>query len=88
MDGHETNYRRAKKRLRKEIKKAKLNARQELIDVVDLDPWSLPYKVVLKRLRKLSPGLIKTLDADTLNTLLNSLFPKGIEHNPSADWTD
>lgn len=54
-------YRSAKKNLRKKISKAKLFAWQELISLVDKDQWGLPYKVVLNRLRRSSPGLTETL---------------------------
>lgn len=81
-------YRRAKKQLRKEIKVAKLNAWQELINEVDIDPWGLPYLVILKRLRKSSLGLTETMDEKKIDKLLDSLFPRGTEHDLTTDWAE
>lgn len=44
-------YNAARKNLRKEINIAKLKAWQELINTVDGDPWGLPYRIVLNKLR-------------------------------------
>lgn len=68
-------YTKAKKALRNVIKKAKNVAWTELINSIDSDPWGLPYKLVMGRLRRSSPALSETLDEGTLNRLLNSLFP-------------
>lgn len=35
-----------------------------------------------------SPGLTETLDEGKVNELLESLFPRGVEHNSFADWVD
>ncbi|XP_071577582.1 uncharacterized protein [Temnothorax nylanderi] len=67
----------AKSELKLEIRKAKSRAWQELISTLDDDPWGLPYKVVLNRLRKSTPGLFITLEPDILTQLLDNLFPPG-----------
>lgn len=82
----ERNYKRARKNLRRQIKAAKAKAWQELIEDVNRDPWGLPYLIVLKKLRRSSPGLTETMEEGKLNSLLDSLFPRGVEHDPSADW--
>ncbi|KMQ89582.1 reverse transcriptase [Lasius niger] len=79
-------YRQAKKTLRKEINKAKISAWCELIRTVDADPWGLPYRIVLKRLRRASPSLTETLDEETLEEVLSLLFPNGTVHDPAAEW--
>lgn len=84
----EKNYRRAKKLLRRQIKAAKSKAWQELIADVNRDPWGLPYRIVLKKLKGSSPGLTETLDEGKINKLLESLFPRGVEHDPFVDWVD
>jgi len=70
-----TNYKLAKKALRAAIKKAKGKAWNELILTIDKDPWGLPYKLVLNKLRRTSPTLSETLDSTVLNQLLDTLFP-------------
>lgn len=70
-----TNYKLAKKALRAAIKKAKGKAWNELIMTIDKDPWGLPYKLVLNKLRRTSPTLSETLDSTVLNQLLDTLFP-------------
>ncbi|KMQ92649.1 reverse transcriptase [Lasius niger] len=85
---HEQDYTEAKKQLRREIKIAKTKAWQELVEDVNRDPWGLPYLIVLKKLRKSSPGITETMDEEKIDKLLDSLFPSGIEHDPTADWRD
>lgn len=65
------NYIDEKKILRKAIKMAKKKAWQDLIESVDSEPWKLPYRIVLKRLKRISPGLTETLDKGVLNRLLD-----------------
>ncbi|GAB1869618.1 Reverse transcriptase [Camponotus japonicus] len=70
------NYVRAKKELRNEIRKAKSAAWSELIATIDKDPWGLPYKLIMGKIRRTNPTLSETLDEASLDRLLNSLFPK------------
>lgn len=83
----ERSYRIARNSLRYAIKKAKAAAWGELIASIDQDPWGLPYKLVLKRLRRSSPGLTEVFDEVVLKRLLDSLFPPG---NPLVPiiWRD
>lgn len=67
----------ARNSLRFAIKRAKSVAWRELIASIDHDPWGLPYKLVLKRLRRSLPGLTEVLDDAVLRRLLDSLFPPG-----------
>lgn len=78
-------YAKAKKALRNEIKKAKNSAWSELIQSLDRDPWGLPYKIVMSKLRKSSPALSEMLDEANLNRLLDSLFPVDLGE---SDWGD
>ena len=59
------------------IHRAKTSAWQELIATLDNDPWGLPYRIVLNRLRLSTPGLTITLESDVLRALLDKLFPPG-----------
>lgn len=82
------DYRAETKRLCKEIHKAKQEAWRELIATIDEDPWGLPYKIVLRKLRKPTLGLTETLDRDNLDTLVTSLFPEGDTQLNRTDWSD
>lgn len=68
-----TAYKLRRKELRVEINRLKSNSWQELLDSINEDSWGLTYKLVLGKLRLLSPGLTELLDPDTLSTLLDSL---------------
>lgn len=70
-------YKKSKRDLKKLIKKAKGAAWRELILSINEDPWGLPYKLVLSKLRKSGPGLTEQLPNKTLDTLLQDLFPVG-----------
>lgn len=65
----------AKRALRNAIRRAKTASWAELISTIDSDPWGLPYKLVMGKLRRSSPALSETLDESTLVGLLDSLFP-------------
>lgn len=43
---------------------------------MDDDPWGLPYRLVLDRLRLAGPSLTEVLDEDVLNRTLSQLFPR------------
>lgn len=70
-------YKKARRDLKKLIKKAKGAAWRELILSINEDPWGLPYKLVLSKLRKSGPGLTEQLPSKTLDILLQNLFPEG-----------
>lgn len=69
------DLRRSKQKLRTGIVKAKGQAWQELIDTIDEDPWGLPYRLVLRRLRKSAPALTETVGHNEAIELVKSLFP-------------
>lgn len=54
-DSAEAEYRTAKRALKAAIKEAKGKAWKELIKTIEEDPWRLPYRLVLNRLRRASP---------------------------------
>lgn len=72
----ELEYREVKKELRKAIKQAKVESWKELIATIEKDPWGLPYKVVLRKLRSPTLGLTEQLEEDQVNIMLQSLFPR------------
>ncbi|XP_029154778.1 uncharacterized protein LOC114939856 [Nylanderia fulva] len=82
----------AKKKLRNAIKQAKNRAWQNLILTINKDPWGLPYKLVLNKLRKTGLAISEQLDVDLLNKKLDELFPhnilsgRQINENSSANF--
>lgn len=74
------------RKLRTSIKKAKIESWNELIVGIEEDPWGLPYKLVLGKLRQSAPMLTETLSEKELEELLKSLFPQGEVHDPVKDW--
>lgn len=81
-------YKAERNKLRKEINKSKSKAWQELIGDINKDPWGLPYKIVMEKIRSAAPALTELLEPDTLGKVLDSLFPIEREnnYNPNNDW--
>lgn len=69
-------YKAAKKEFYQTINKAKLNAWSKLIKTIEIDPWGLPYKMVLKRLKGSTTALTETMPPKVLDSVLDSLFPR------------
>jgi len=69
-------YKSARKKLRVEINSAKSSAWQELINTIEEDPWGLPYKLVLGKLKSPTSALTEILEPEILSGLLDSLFPR------------
>jgi len=82
------DYLLAKRDYRTAIKRAKIKCWKDLIKGIEGDPWGLPYKLVLNRLRRSAPSLTETLSVESLNALLDSLFPVGTTHDPFEEWRD
>lgn len=70
-------YKRARRSLRVAIGRAKRRSWNELIDTIRRDPWGLPYRLVMEKLRPFGPALSGTLGTTELNNLLDTLFPSG-----------
>ncbi|XP_050452161.1 uncharacterized protein LOC126851864 [Cataglyphis hispanica] len=81
-------YRTTRKKLRAEISKAKTIAWKELLDAVESDPWGLPYRLVLNKLKSSSCNILENLDKDSRRQLIAKLFPSGETHDPSTLWED
>lgn len=89
----EEEYREVKKELRGMIAKAKSTAWKALIKTIDEDPWGLPYRIVMSKLRRNTPTLSEMLDKDVLEDTLGQLFPnalkrKGIQTEMDMDWNE
>jgi len=63
-------YKKSRRKVVKEIYKAKEKAWRELISEIDEDQWGRPYKIVMNRLRSAGPGLTETLEEDKLEKLV------------------
>lgn len=84
----EEEYRISKKNLCTEIKKAKAKAWDELIQSIEKDPWGLPYRIVLKKLRRSSPSFSETLPLEVLEQIVNKLFPQDPHWNDDTPEDD
>lgn len=88
----EKEYRKAKKELRGMIAKAKNSAWKALIKTIDEDPWGLPYRIVLNKLRRNTPTLTEMLDKNILEDTLGQLFPKALKRKNEMvidiDWDE
>jgi len=78
----EDRYRETKKDLTLMIKKAKTKAWEDLIKDLNQDPWGLPYRLVLNKLRRSEPVLTEILDERVLQDTICNLFP----YDP--DWKE
>lgn len=78
-------YRRARGTLGTAIARAKAACWQDHLYQIDVDPWGIPYKLVMKRLRVVGASLTESLHDNALDALLDSLFPPGQELQP-LDW--
>lgn len=76
IDNMELQYREVRHKLRKEINMSKSKAWEELVKSINDDPWGLPYKVVLNKLRRASPGITETLSIEVLHNTVDRLFPR------------
>lgn len=72
------------------IRRAKALAWEQLLRLVNEEPWGKPYRVVLGRMRPAVPPLTETLDSNVLERILAILFPKcesaahPVEHDASS----
>jgi len=87
IDGYRRVYRLAKKRLRTAIIAAKARAWGELLTLINEDPWGLPYKLVLGKLRPVSRALTESLEPPMVRAMVDGLFPGGVETDPGMIWT-
>lgn len=69
-----------------QIKKAKIESWKKLVESIEVDPWGLPYKLVLNKLRYSAPGLTETLDTRKVEVLMDTLFPAGPTHDVMQVW--
>lgn len=72
----EREYKMSRKKVVKEIYKAKEKAWRELISEIDEDQWGRPYKIIMNKLRTAGPGLTETLEEDKQEKLITKLFPR------------
>lgn len=81
----ECKYRLDKKVLTKAILKAKEDSWKALIDTIEENPWGIPYKLVMGRLRASIPGLTETLSSSDFDRIMLELFPKVIDDRENYD---
>jgi len=79
-------YNEARKVLRNKISKAKTQAWQDLIGTIDADPWGIPYKLVMKKLRSMRSNLTESMRTEDLAKVLEGLFPVCEETDTTEFW--
>ena len=62
--------------LRMTIHKCKTDSWKNLIETINSDPWGLPYKIVMDKLRR-SQGPSMPEDEESLRKIVQVLFPTG-----------
>ncbi|XP_067216855.1 uncharacterized protein [Linepithema humile] len=85
-------YRSSLLNYRRGIKSAKLKAWNDLIKDLDEDPWGLPYKIVLKKMRPVSLPVCETLSYNDTMRIVRTLFPRREDtidnYLGSIDWNE
>jgi len=79
-------FKKARSAFAKKIRKAKAESWDALLRTLDEDPWGIPYKLVMDRLRTSGPSMLESLEPVVAERLLDDLFPWGEEHDPDALW--
>ena len=62
--------------LRIAIRKCKTESWKNLIETINSDPWGLPYKIVMDKLRR-SQGSSVPEDEESLRKIVEVLYPTG-----------
>lgn len=89
-------YRAATRTLQTAIADAKSRSWTELVNQLNRDPWGRSYKIVFGKLRPWVPPLTESMEPELVNTIIQSLFPRIIDHRNSriqhetepTDWSD
>lgn len=71
----EQDYKVARSQLKMEIASAKIRAWRELIMTINKDPWGMPYRIVMKKL-KTNSGLTESMSKQQLINELETLFSR------------
>lgn len=72
--GEHAEFREARKKLNKLIKRSKEKCWNDLTKIVENDPWGKPYKIVMRKLQ--GPPALNRLEPDILTKIIDSLFPQ------------
>lgn len=78
-------YTSARRAFRYAINEAKNKCWRDLVESIEKDPWGLPYKLVLGRLRQSAPCYSETLEPCVVAELVASLFPTGEPYATTAE---
>lgn len=81
--GRYATYRLALGKYRLDIKRSKNKAWKELLNNIDDDPWGVPYKLVLNKLRPVTHPVSETLPCELVKHMVNILFPVNKEEENS-----
>lgn len=90
----ERDYRGKKKELVKKILEAKEESWKTLLQDINRDPWGIPYKLVMNKLRRSEIGMSESLEGKVLDQLIYKLFPRETEEEQKegeiivGEWKD
>lgn len=76
----------ARKKLRHEINKSKVDCWKRIIDEIDVDTWGRAYKIVTGKLK--APGGTNLVNEETMESIVNELFPTHPSRNTNYGNTD
>lgn len=85
---HREEFRIARRALKSKIKESKRRKWEELKRDVDVEPWGLGYKIIMRKLGSQAPSPL--MDAEQMWQIVDSLFPNQQEQHrpPCPDKTD
>lgn len=81
-------YKAKRKTLRRMIDAAKSESWRKLIASIDDNPWGLPYKLVLNKLRSLESDITLRMKHEDVLSLVEELFPTKDEALGYNDWSN
>ena len=80
----EENSESTKKKTPKKQEQSKRQCWKVLCSYVDRDPWSMPYRLVMRKLQT-KQGSGATTDVPTVLKIVEALFPKGVPRSYPSD---
>lgn len=81
-----SEYKEARKKLSKALRKAKALAWNEFVDTLNENPWGRPYLTVMGKLRRWTPPYTESLEESALDRVVNGLFPPPMGN--IEEWTE
>jgi hypothetical protein len=78
-------YRDARRPLQRAVKEAKRRVWDELLTILDSDPWVRSYRMVLNKLRLWAPPATESMDPRFLEEVVGALFPGTVNEEANRE---